>query len=591
MALHRELAAYAAAPAEPGLAAFRADLGRFTAAKRAEQMRLRAEGTRLRTRSIRIAAGGLILLLALIVAIAIGAVRAIVGPVDRLQRFARELGAGRFDARVPETGPPEFVELARAFNRSAETLQRDNDRHMAELDAVFRDSPLGLAFLDLDLRFLRVNEALARMNQVPAADHLGRRVGEVTGQHDIERALRRVVEAGEPLLDLDIALHGRRFEASYFAVRDDRGELLAVGKAMSDVTARREAEAARERLQAATAALARALTVADVARVAIEQGKAALGAELAMLLTLDAERERLKLVDGEGLPEAAGTRWSTVALSERMPATRAALSGTSVFLSDEAALLEQFPDLAGAPYPRAGSHAAVPLVAYGRTLGVLSFGFTRSVAFDRGERGLLHALAAQAAIALARAQLYEREHAVSQTLQASLLPRALPVVPGLDLAGRLEARRGGRRGRRRLLRRVRARRRCVGDRDRRRLRQGRRRRRADRARPAHDPRRRSRLPLAGAGAGGAQPRGARREPPGPVPDRGVRPPRAAAGRGLPAGAGLRRPSAAGGDRRRRPRARARVRGDLAGRDRGPTDPRAGDRRSSPATRCCSTRTG
>ena len=122
-----------------------------------------------------------------------------------------------------------------------------------------------------------------------------------------------------------------------------------------------------------------------------------------------------------------------------MPATRAARTGTSVFLSDEASLLEQFPGLAGAPYPRAGSYAAVPLVAYGRTLGVLSFGFTRTVAFDRGERGLLHALAAQAAIALARAQLYEREHAVSQTLQASLLPRALPDVPGLDLAGRLEA--------------------------------------------------------------------------------------------------------------------------------------------------------
>ena len=52
---------------------------------------------------------------------------------------------------------------------------------------------------------------------------------------------------------------------------------------------------------------------------------------------------------------------------------------------------------------------------------------------------LLGALAAQAAIAIARAQLYEREHTVSQTLQASLLPRALPDIPGLDIAGRLEA--------------------------------------------------------------------------------------------------------------------------------------------------------
>ena len=69
------------------------------------------------------------------------------------------------------------------------------DRHLAELDAVFRDSPLGIAFLDLDLRFLRVNEALAQMNQVPADEHLGRTVGEVTGQHEIERALREVIAA------------------------------------------------------------------------------------------------------------------------------------------------------------------------------------------------------------------------------------------------------------------------------------------------------------------------------------------------------------------------------------------------------------
>ena len=40
-------------------------------------------------------------------------------------------------------------------------------------------------------------------------------------------------------------------------------------------------------------------------------------------------------------------------------------------------------------------------------------------------------------MALARAQLYEREHTVAQTLQASLLPRALPAIPGLDLAAKL----------------------------------------------------------------------------------------------------------------------------------------------------------
>ncbi len=152
------------------------------------------------------------------------------------------------------------------------------------------------------------------MNQVPVDEHLGRTVGEVTGQHDVERALRSVVETGEPLLDLDVALHGRRFEATYFAVRDDRGELLAVGKSMIDVTARRRAESARERLQDATAALASAVSVADVAAVAVEQAALALDASTAVLLTLDAERERLRIVTDNGLSGGARTRWGSLPL-------------------------------------------------------------------------------------------------------------------------------------------------------------------------------------------------------------------------------------------------------------------------------------
>lgn len=438
-ALNRKLDAYAAAPSEPALAAYRAELDAFRAHKRAEQHQWRAEGAHQRRRARWIAGGGLALLLAAAGGVVFLAVRAIVDPLYRMQRFARELGAGRVSARLPETGPPEIAELAQALNASAESLQRATDRHLAELDAVFRDSPLGIAFLDLDLRFIRVNEALARMNQVPAADHLGRTVGEVTGHYDIERALQRVVETGEPMLDVDIALHGRHFEATYFAVRDDRGELLAVGKAMIDVTARRKAEVAAARLQAATVALASAVTVAEVARVTIEQSRLALDAEMAVVLAYDPERERLTIVDDTGLSDAARKRWQRVSLRDPMPSTRAARTGEAVFIADEGELLDTFPELVGAPYPRAGSYAAVPLKAYGAIQGILTVGFGRRVPFADDQRGLLFALAAQAAISFARARLYERERTVSKTLQASLLPRALPSVPGIDLAGRLES--------------------------------------------------------------------------------------------------------------------------------------------------------
>ena len=199
------------------------------------------------------------------------------------------------------------------------------------------------------------------MNQVPGRRPLGRTVGEVTGQHEIEaRAARGRSQTGEPLLELDIALHGRRFEASYFAVRDDRGELLAVGKAMIDVTARRRAEAARRAPAGRDAALAGAVTVADVAAVAIEQAGLALDASAAVLLLLDAERARLQIITDNGLGRAARAALAARStLAEPMPATDAARTGRPSSSPTRPTLLERYPGLAGAPYPRAGAYAAL----------------------------------------------------------------------------------------------------------------------------------------------------------------------------------------------------------------------------------------
>ena len=142
------------------------------------------------------------------------------------------------------------------------------------------------------------------------------------------------------------------------------------------------------------------------------------------------------MIDDHGLSPEARARW---ARRQARPAdarhARAPGGWRACFVPDEQSLLEQFPELAGQPYPRAGSYAAVPLLAYGSPQGVLSVGFGRRVAFDADQRALLNALAGQAAIAIARAQLYEREHTVSQTLQA--------VAAAARAAGRARARPGG----------------------------------------------------------------------------------------------------------------------------------------------------
>ncbi|MGQ0778419.1 MAG: SpoIIE family protein phosphatase [Pseudonocardiales bacterium] len=88
---------------------------------------------------------------------------------------------------------------------------------------------------------------------------------------------------------------------------------------------------------------------------------------------------------------------------------------------------------------RIRSALAVPLVAYGRTLGTLSLLLSSG---DRRYTGAdirwAHDLAARAAIALANAQAHARLAEIAHTLQQSLLPPHLPSIRGLQLAARYE---------------------------------------------------------------------------------------------------------------------------------------------------------
>ncbi|WP_063775104.1 ATP-binding SpoIIE family protein phosphatase [Streptacidiphilus anmyonensis] len=86
---------------------------------------------------------------------------------------------------------------------------------------------------------------------------------------------------------------------------------------------------------------------------------------------------------------------------------------------------------------RMGAVIAVPLSARGTVLGVASF--YRSVdagPFRGGDMTLAEELAHRAAVCLDNARRYTREHALALTLQRSLLPRALPELPAVDVAHR-----------------------------------------------------------------------------------------------------------------------------------------------------------
>lgn len=78
------------------------------------------------------------------------------------------------------------------------------------------------------------------------------------------------------------------------------------------------------------------------------------------------------------------------------------------------------------------SMLSVPLMARGRSIGVLTVLSAVPEAFSLEDMGLLHTFASQAALAIDTADMYGREHHVASVLQQSILPKNLPDYPEIE---------------------------------------------------------------------------------------------------------------------------------------------------------------
>ncbi len=118
------------------------------------------------------------------------------------------------------------------------------------LDAVFAAVPVGLTFLDRDLRCVRLNEALATINGTSSRNCLELPIAEMlpTLAARLEPHARRVLETGEPVSDLEVTGESatepgrqRHWLVSCFPVR--KGSMIQwVGVTVTDVTRQKRAE-------------------------------------------------------------------------------------------------------------------------------------------------------------------------------------------------------------------------------------------------------------------------------------------------------------------------------------------------------------
>jgi PAS domain S-box-containing protein len=162
------------------------------------------------------------------------------------------------EVEVRRTAEAALREAHAALETRVVERTRELEGANALLDALFDQAPIGLGFWDRELRYVRLNAALAEMNGVPREAHIGKTVEEVLPEMDpaVMESFRRVLATGETVRHevsgITPAAPGRKrwWSVTYHPVRAG-DEVQGVGAVCEEITDAKQAEAERVRLLAA----------------------------------------------------------------------------------------------------------------------------------------------------------------------------------------------------------------------------------------------------------------------------------------------------------------------------------------------------
>lgn len=354
-------------------------------------------------------------------------VRNAIEAADLRARLAQERQALEESAAQRARLVAEREELAR---REGETRHLMNEA-LAFLNTLIDSAPIGLAFVDRDLRFVRVNRALAIMNGRPVEEHLGHRPSEIFGDFGVEweRWWQTVLASGEPIVNLEVSvlIFGQRKYAlvSYYPVRDIDGNLLGVGSVVADISQRKRSEIGQRVLAAAGSMLAASPdtgVLGDVVRT--------LFPDLADygMVHLQNEQEPLRLVAAAHRDQALEAQLATWFGAERLAASGDVHPIARVVV--EGQTLRDVPLLPGADeglvpeWLRPTTSVIVPLIAHGRCLGALTV-----VSLEEGRRyigeevAIIEELARRCAMLVAAARSYEEVRQARAAAEAAVEQR------------------------------------------------------------------------------------------------------------------------------------------------------------------------
>ncbi|WP_411080064.1 SpoIIE family protein phosphatase [Streptomyces sp. cmx-18-6] len=339
------------------------------------------------------------------------------------------------------------------------------------LEGFLTRSPVGMAVVDPELRYVWINDTLERYGGVPRERRLGSRPSDVLPGPialPIERLMRQVLATGVPVTDYEYLGWGwsdpsrrRAYSSSFFPLADAEENRVGIGYMVIDVTDRWNARRLLALVNEAGASIGSTLDVQRTAQeladfavprfadfVFVDLLETPLGGKLpdTPLLGAGAQGSRPPMRRmgmssvREGCPEAVVRIGDSVDFVPPPHDAHFLLDGDPVLLPvldpDSHAWAVEHPARA-ARLREFGLHSliSVPMRARDTALGLTTFMRSRNpVPFDEDDVAPARELVARAAVCVDNARRYTREHTAALVLQESLLPHTLRGGTALDVA-------------------------------------------------------------------------------------------------------------------------------------------------------------
>ncbi len=144
------------------------------------------------------------------------------------------------------------LDNARLYAEAQQALSQTSES-FALIDSLLEASPLGICFLDREMRYIRINQVLAELNGLSAEQHLGQDYRQLLPESAAQFApiIQQVLETGQPVLNVEISgePNGKSGEfgywlANYYPVKNEKGEIIGSGIILTDITAAKQTELA-----------------------------------------------------------------------------------------------------------------------------------------------------------------------------------------------------------------------------------------------------------------------------------------------------------------------------------------------------------